>query len=191
MSQIDLPRRHHLDAITSERWTASDQNRWTPSVRYDRTASLESALQVHISAIRKALGQDRAILQTASGRGYRLLGRWSTKQGEASEGPVDLLPAQAAAEPVQSNLPAVPAELIGRAAAVHRVLAPVLEAGQDPLGLPEGAQGRAAAGQRRRMAGVDAVFRISRPASRSGSPGRRLDACWTTNPGCVPKFSSG
>jgi pimeloyl-ACP methyl ester carboxylesterase len=44
MSQIDLPRRHHLDAITSERWTASDQNRWTPSVRYARTASLESAL---------------------------------------------------------------------------------------------------------------------------------------------------
>src|ERR1700689_1344542 len=44
MNQIDLPRRHHLDAITSERWTASDQNRWTPSVRYDRTASLESAV---------------------------------------------------------------------------------------------------------------------------------------------------
>ena len=86
----------------------------------------ESTLQVHISAIRKALGQDRAILQTASGRGYRLLGRWSTKpgearQGEASEGPVDLLPARAAAEPVQSNLPAVPAELIGRAAAVQHV----------------------------------------------------------------------
>jgi hypothetical protein len=45
MSQIDLPRRHHLDAITSERWTASDQNRWTPSVRYAWTASLESAVQ--------------------------------------------------------------------------------------------------------------------------------------------------
>jgi transposase len=43
MSQIDLPRRHHLDAITSERWTASDQNRWTPQIRYARTASLESA----------------------------------------------------------------------------------------------------------------------------------------------------
>jgi hypothetical protein len=41
MSQIDLPRRHHLDAIPSERWTASDQNRWTPQVRYARTASLE------------------------------------------------------------------------------------------------------------------------------------------------------
>ena len=46
----------------------------------------ESTLQVHISAIRKALGQDRAILQTASGRGYRLLGRWSTKPGEARQG---------------------------------------------------------------------------------------------------------
>jgi hypothetical protein len=44
MSQIDLPRRHHLDAIASERWTASDQNRWTPQLRYARAASLESAI---------------------------------------------------------------------------------------------------------------------------------------------------
>jgi hypothetical protein len=43
MSQIDLLRRHYLDAITSERWTASDWNRWTPQVRYAWTASLESA----------------------------------------------------------------------------------------------------------------------------------------------------
>ena len=34
----------------------------------------ESALQVHISAIRKALGPDRGMLKTAFGRGYRLLG---------------------------------------------------------------------------------------------------------------------
>ena len=45
MSQIDLPRRHHLDAIASERWTASDQNRWTPQLRYARAASLESAIR--------------------------------------------------------------------------------------------------------------------------------------------------
>src|SRR5579859_472831 len=53
MSQIDLPRRHHLDAIISEQWTGSDQNRWTPSVRYAWTASLESALylrQLHTGA---------------------------------------------------------------------------------------------------------------------------------------------
>ena len=43
MSKIDLPGRHRLDAITSERWTASDQNRWTPQLQYARAASSESA----------------------------------------------------------------------------------------------------------------------------------------------------
>src|ERR1700722_9327197 len=33
----------------------------------------DNALQFHISAIRKALGADRGILETVSGRGYRLL----------------------------------------------------------------------------------------------------------------------
>src|SRR5262245_48887244 len=33
----------------------------------------ENTLQFHISAIRKALGADRALLKTVSGRGYRLL----------------------------------------------------------------------------------------------------------------------
>ena len=36
----------------------------------------ENTLQVHISAIRKALGPDRELLQTVSGRGYHLLGAW-------------------------------------------------------------------------------------------------------------------
>ncbi len=40
----------------------------------------ENTLPVHISAIRKALGQDRAMLKTASGRGYRLLGSWTPRQ---------------------------------------------------------------------------------------------------------------
>jgi hypothetical protein len=44
MSKIDLPGRHHLDAITSERWTASDKNRWTPQLQYARAASSESTL---------------------------------------------------------------------------------------------------------------------------------------------------
>jgi DNA-binding winged helix-turn-helix (wHTH) protein len=34
----------------------------------------DNTLQFHISAIRKALGSDRARLKTVSGRGYRLLG---------------------------------------------------------------------------------------------------------------------
>src|SRR6204780_2071238 len=40
----------------------------------------DNTLQFHISAIRKALGSDRGILKTASGRGYRLLGAWTSRQ---------------------------------------------------------------------------------------------------------------
>src|ERR1700679_820652 len=49
----------------------------------------ENALQVHICAIRKALGPDRAMLKTASGRGYRLLGRWTARQENIGADPVD------------------------------------------------------------------------------------------------------
>ena len=67
MSQIDLPRRHHLDAITSERWTASDQNRWTPSVRYDRSG---------IVGIRSAGPPSRSSTKVLATSGaVRLLGR--------------------------------------------------------------------------------------------------------------------
>src|SRR5882757_1714428 len=34
----------------------------------------DNKLQVHVSAIRKALGPDRAMVKTAFGRGYRLVG---------------------------------------------------------------------------------------------------------------------
>src|SRR5271163_2789708 len=50
----------------------------------------ESALQVHISAIRKALGPDRGMLKTAFGRGYRLLGAWTIRQERISAAPVVL-----------------------------------------------------------------------------------------------------
>ena len=40
----------------------------------------ENALQVHIAAIRKALGDDRGMLKTQFGRGYRLLGSWKLVQ---------------------------------------------------------------------------------------------------------------
>src|ERR1700722_3185265 len=39
----------------------------------------ESTLQVHISALRKALGPCRALLKTESGRGYRLTGGWQVR----------------------------------------------------------------------------------------------------------------
>jgi predicted ATPase/DNA-binding winged helix-turn-helix (wHTH) protein len=43
----------------------------------------ENTLQVQMSAIRKAFGPDRRMVQTVSGRGYRLLGDW-TAQAEPS-----------------------------------------------------------------------------------------------------------
>jgi non-specific serine/threonine protein kinase len=45
----------------------------------------ENTLQVHISAIRKALGRDRDLLRTASSRGYRLLGDWTQRPCSVSE----------------------------------------------------------------------------------------------------------
>src|SRR3954452_1876566 len=44
----------------------------------------EGTIHVHISAVRKALGPDRGLLKTASGRGYRLLGNWTPRQREGT-----------------------------------------------------------------------------------------------------------
>jgi DNA-binding winged helix-turn-helix (wHTH) protein len=40
----------------------------------------DNKLRVHISAIRKALGSDRAMLKTSFGRGYRLVGDWTCRK---------------------------------------------------------------------------------------------------------------
>src|ERR1700704_1016292 len=40
----------------------------------------ENKLQVHISAVRKALGTDRGTLMTSFGRGYRLVGNWTIRK---------------------------------------------------------------------------------------------------------------
>src|ERR1700757_4577100 len=44
----------------------------------------EGTIHVHISAVRKALGPDRGLLKTSSGRGSRLLGSWTPQQREAA-----------------------------------------------------------------------------------------------------------
>src|SRR6202051_3918632 len=82
----------------------------------------DNALQFHISAIRKALGPDRELLRTASGRGYRLLGDWPFQQESTSPaGSIDLEPVQIAAEPFQTNLPAAASDLVRRATAVRHL----------------------------------------------------------------------
>ncbi|MEH2561774.1 ATP-binding protein [Bradyrhizobium sp. AZCC 2289] len=82
----------------------------------------ENRLQVHISAIRKALGPDRELLKTASGRGYRLLGAWTSRQETTSSvDAIDLEPMPSRAEPFQTNLPAAASELVGRTNAMQDV----------------------------------------------------------------------
>jgi predicted ATPase/DNA-binding winged helix-turn-helix (wHTH) protein len=82
----------------------------------------DNALQFHISAIRKALGPDRGMLKTASGRGYRLLGAWTSRQASTSSAyPIGVEPVRSPAEPFQTNLPAAASDLVGRAVAVQHL----------------------------------------------------------------------
>jgi len=81
----------------------------------------ENTLQFHISTIRKMLGPDRELLKTVSGRGYRLLGDWAIQQQVRSRQPLPIETALSLIQPIQSNLPAMASELIGRSAALERL----------------------------------------------------------------------
>ncbi|HUA56899.1 MAG TPA: winged helix-turn-helix domain-containing protein [Candidatus Sulfotelmatobacter sp.] len=79
----------------------------------------EATLHVHISAIRKALGADRGLLKTASGRGYRLLGDWTPRyRGTA---PTSAQTRRADGAPRANNFPLIVTPLIGRASAAQHV----------------------------------------------------------------------
>ena len=80
----------------------------------------EGTIHVHISAVRKALGPDRGLLKTASGRGYRLLGSWTPQQREAAA-PVYSSPPRTSGLPPPNNFPPLITRLIGRAAACQFV----------------------------------------------------------------------
>jgi non-specific serine/threonine protein kinase len=75
----------------------------------------ENTLQVHISALRKALGADRSLLKTEAGRGYRLIGDWTLSQGRQS-GLAPPQPADPKASASPGNIPAAASDLFGRAA---------------------------------------------------------------------------
>ena len=74
----------------------------------------DNALQVHISAVRKALGPDRELLQTASGRGYRLLGEWRASRERQLTGAPDHVEAMPDGRLTRGNLPFPAIDLIGR-----------------------------------------------------------------------------
>jgi predicted ATPase/DNA-binding winged helix-turn-helix (wHTH) protein len=77
----------------------------------------ENTLQVHISAIRKALGPDRAMLKTAAGRGYRLVGSWVVRD-DGAEAPYQGVQQPQGTRGPLTNIPSVVTTLIGRSATV-------------------------------------------------------------------------
>jgi predicted ATPase/DNA-binding winged helix-turn-helix (wHTH) protein len=81
----------------------------------------EGTIHVHISAFRKALGQDRGLLKTSSGRGYRLVGNWTPQSREAAAAPVYSSPTRTSRAPPPNNFPPLISRLIGRAAAAQFV----------------------------------------------------------------------
>ena len=72
----------------------------------------ESAVRVHIAAIRKAFGPDRDMLNNTVGRGYRLLGSWRIRQEDVPAEP------QTHVRAPSNNIPAATFDLIGRDAAI-------------------------------------------------------------------------
>lgn len=82
----------------------------------------DNTLRVHVHAIRKALGSDRALLKTAAGRGYRLLGRWTAKaDGVAVAEGERVVSPQLSGWNAENNLPAATSNTVGRSAALRHL----------------------------------------------------------------------
>ncbi|MBR0692756.1 winged helix-turn-helix domain-containing protein [Bradyrhizobium lablabi] len=81
----------------------------------------ESAVRVHIAAIRKAFGSDREMLSTTVGRGYRLLGTWKIREAGASAQSAGLEPMKAVVGAISTNVPAATYALVGRDSAMSYV----------------------------------------------------------------------
>ncbi len=80
----------------------------------------ENTLEVHVSALRKALGPERRLLKTAYARGYRLLGSWSAVERTAAPDAPAVF--RSMARPSRSTLPIAGSALVGRIALVQQLL---------------------------------------------------------------------
>jgi predicted ATPase/DNA-binding winged helix-turn-helix (wHTH) protein len=81
----------------------------------------ENTLEVHISAIRKALGPDRGALRTIFGRGYRLMEAWAIRKRSTPADSAALDPTRTPVQPYLTNVPAATSEVIGRTAAARQL----------------------------------------------------------------------
>jgi len=82
---------------------------------------LDNTVQVHIASVRRALGPYKAMLKTESGRGYRLLGTWTTRGLAPERVAASRSLLQPPEEARTDNFPMVIAALVGREATVQSV----------------------------------------------------------------------
>jgi predicted ATPase/DNA-binding winged helix-turn-helix (wHTH) protein len=84
----------------------------------------ESSLHVQISALRNALGADRKLIRTISGRGYQFTGEIRTVGANPDTEPVagTVVPVPTVPVPTPTNLPEPVSELIGRDAELDEIL---------------------------------------------------------------------
>jgi predicted ATPase/DNA-binding winged helix-turn-helix (wHTH) protein len=81
----------------------------------------DNTVHVHISSLRKALGADGGMLQTASRRGYRLVGSWTKRPMPQQARPVAVAADPPAAVAVRGNLPLQGTSLVGRTEDIRAV----------------------------------------------------------------------
>ena len=81
----------------------------------------DNTLQVHISAVRKALGPYGAMLKTVSGRGYRMLENWTVRHHDSPTPLTNRRPISENPEPAATNFPMNITALNGRSAATRRL----------------------------------------------------------------------
>jgi DNA-binding winged helix-turn-helix (wHTH) protein len=81
----------------------------------------ENTLQVQISALRKAMGNDRDCVKTICGRGYRFIAEVTTANSQAQDDPERAVVAAHAA-PTSINLPTPLTAMIGSETELSRVL---------------------------------------------------------------------
>ena len=80
-----------------------------------------NTLQVHISAVRRALGEHGGMLKTEFGRGYRLIGDWIVRHQHSQATSVIPFPQKLKPESPGGNLPVVLTRLIGRSEILPRI----------------------------------------------------------------------
>ncbi len=82
---------------------------------------LENTIQVHIASVRRALGPNKVLLKTESGRGYRLLGTWTTRGADSENVLASSQPLERSDEARGDNFPLTVSALIGREATIRSV----------------------------------------------------------------------